>query len=148
MGSVTWLDCHPKFRVLLATPKGNWLLTPRHLLIRESESCFQNSAQSGGNGGFPFELEGDGRETETSRTCRQMQETARNTAENEKTPGATLSAFSVNWCVSGSPLFVKSSPEGSLFVTMRAFGSPPERRNLLLINAFKRFESPSVGGDR
>lgn len=37
-----------------------------------------------------------------------------------KTPGGTLSAFSVNLAASGIPLLVESSPEGTLFVTMRA----------------------------
>lgn len=48
--------------------------------------------------------ERDGRETETSPAWRRMSQTARKTGENEKTPRGILSAFLVNFPVSGIPL--------------------------------------------
>ena len=82
-----------------STPEGNRVLTPQPAPTRESESFARNRARGRCSIGIRNPTRAEQREYAPSGGCRKPRKTL---GINAKTPGGTLSAFSVNWTSSDS----------------------------------------------
>jgi hypothetical protein len=114
------MQCQSELKT--STPKGTRVLTRCPLLTGESESFDPNRTPWTGTFRTPEGTAAKQRHVAIEVGGCKPHEIL---GKTKKTPRGILSAFLVNWIVSGSPLNSKSSPEGTLCGTKLSFETLP-----------------------